>query len=824
MGTDLEFNSHPNKLLEIHIKGVLRKAQKRTSLMLAEQAVLFHDLGKINPNFQAKLDPDKKGKSSGYSQHSYLSVLAFLNYVAVNGDAFKQLMKAETTNQLRIDILRIVAIIARHHGNLPDFEKILKDDPKKDLLDFVQGLTRELPVSAFYQHRLRQNHQPFPLTTDKRLFDLTYFDQVRGVNLPECWQQNALTYFLDTQFSFAALIEADKRDAGYNETYYCEEQLSASQTELHQSLSDRFIAFKPTSDLNRLRTQIREAALVGLADGLAVGKRIFTLTAPTGSGKTYALLSLANAIQQKYPGMSIVYCLPFLSITEQVESLCRKSTNEEGVEEGLLTDALSVNSKAVNDRLEQLQQQLDENPSDEKLQELVREIFAQQTFDHPFIITTFVQFFETLMSNRNSTLLKLPNLSKRIFLIDEIQALPPRLYIFFAAWLDEFCRRFDSFAVLSTATMPNFSIIGKSHLPIEKKPDALFKRFVLPHELLDPVPFFAADTFNRYRINWLEPDPLTLDDLEAHWATQTQSCLIILNTIRDSRDMYHRLEKQGTVYLLNTHFLPVHRRAKIDRIKKHLEAGEKITLISTQLIEAGVDIDFPVVYRDLCPLPSLIQSAGRCNRNGALRDENGGLTLGQVYSFQLQGENGKSSANLIYRSEARQFLEFSRKHLHDGTTENDLFTIQAKFFQGIANDLTVGQVKDDFNLIECVNKAEFEKLGSFRLIEEREFGHEFRYFVPEDAHDNSYDHAVELAQLSADRNLSYAESRRYQSKLEQQLKRIADRTVTLRVFNELDAPDAANNPERFGLRVLSDLSLYLFNEGLLHNSSANAII
>ena len=202
----------------------------------------------------------------------------------------------------------------------------------------------------------------------------------------------------------------------------------------------------------------------------------------------------------------------------------------------------------------------------------------------------------------------------------------------------------------------------------------------------------------------------------------------------------------------------------------------------------------------------------------------GEFVLGQVYSFQLQGENGKSSANLIYRNEARQFLEFSRKHLHDGTTENDLFTIQATFFQGIANDLTVGQVKDDFNLIECVNKAEFEKLGSFKLIETDEIRHEFRYFVPEGTYDNSYDHAVELAQLAGDRNLSYPESRRYQSKLEQQLKHIADRTVTLRVFNELDAPDAANNPERFGLRVLADLSLYSFDEGLLHNSVFNAFL
>lgn len=647
MGTNLNFNSHPNKLLEVHIESVLRKARKRTSMPLAEQAVLFHDLGKINPNFQDKLDPNKKVKSTTYSQHSYLSVLSFLNYIVVNSAEFKRLMGINDNEQLKIDILRIVAIVAKHHGHLPDFDKILNAEPKNALLDFAESLTEELPISAFYQHRLGQTHQPFKLTGNKKLFGFTYFTEQKGV--PDQWQQNALAYFMDTQFSFAALIEADKRDAGNNETYFSEEHQPISQAKLQESLSVRFDSFKPTSTLNQLRTQIKDAALIGLASGLETCQRVFTLTAPTGSGKTYMLLALASAIQQQYPAMSIMYCLPFLSITEQVEGICRELFTEVGELKGIPNGVLSVNSKAINDRIETLQKELETNPSDEKLQELVQEIFSEQTFDHPFIITTFVQFFETLMSNRNATLLKLPNFSKRIFLIDEIQALPPRLYIFFTAWLDEFCRRFDSFAVLSTATMPNFTITSKSEVPLLRKPDELFKRFALPHQLFDPIPFFATDTFNRYQINRLEPDPFTLDDLEKHLATQIESCLVILNTIRDSRDLYHRLKSQGKVYLLNTHFLPVDRRDKIDLIKQHLELGDKVTLISTQLIEAGVDIDFPIVYRDLCPLPSLIQSAGRCNRNGKLKNEQGESILGQVYSFHLLGENGKASAEMIYR-------------------------------------------------------------------------------------------------------------------------------------------------------------------------------
>lgn len=162
------------------------------------------------------------------------------------------------------------------------------------------------------------------------------------------------------------------------------------------------------------------------------GERIFTFTAPTGSGKTMTLFALANEIIKRTSSHDVLYVLPFLSITEQVE---------------IIAD------------IQRLLEESDNNP--EKLQELLRRVFSEETFDHPFIITIFVRFFETLVSNKNSELLKLPNFAKRIFLIDEVQALPTRLYIFFAALLNEFCRRCDSFAVLSTATMPFLEIENK---------------------------------------------------------------------------------------------------------------------------------------------------------------------------------------------------------------------------------------------------------------------------------------------------------------------------------------------------------------------------
>ncbi|MES2733363.1 MAG: CRISPR-associated helicase Cas3' [Bacteroidota bacterium] len=817
----MDFYSHPGKFLEVHIQGVLRKMQKRTHLKIAEIAVLFHDLGKINPNFQKKLDPVNKGQALGYSGHSYLSTFAFFCYLANNKQDLKEALSVIDESALKLEIQRIVAIIAHHHGNLPDLCKNLKQDPKQDVLEFLSKDNPLLPMSEFYQNKLGQHHQSFNLdlgenTMKARFFELcSFLDGSKEANL---WKQDALNYFLDTQFAFASLIEADKRDAGDNESYFYEQEINNSVAELSSSLEKAFSNLTLDTPLNKQRTQIRVEALEGLKKGLEAKRRVLTLAAPTGAGKTYALLALASEIQRNRPDLGILYALPFLSITEQVEDICRRPTDN-SIEKGLLKEVLSVNSKAMNERIQQAQADLEKDQNEENLKRLLGEDFIGQTFDHPFVITTFVQLFETLVSNRNSTLLKLPNFAKRIFLIDEVQALPPRLYIFFTAWLDAFCRKYDSYAILSTATMPHFSIPIKKFVEEDKQPALLFKSFQEPFPILDAEKFFAEDVFNRYRINLINDDSFTVKQLTAHITSQEKSSLIILNTIEDTKQLFAQLKTLPNVYLLNTHFTPVDRREKIRIIKQHLEKKEKVILISTQLIEAGVDIDFPIVYRDLCPLPSLIQSAGRCNRNKKQ------LELGQIYFFHLIKENGKSSANLIYRKEARQFLEYCHKNIKDGLEEKDLYKVQSDFFQIIANDLTIGEVDDEFNMIECVNKAQFEKLGQFKLIKDKDFGSEYQYYIPKNENDREYNKAVGIMwKMLAEKE--YEHSKRYKIELSQQLKKLADRTITIRIFEEKkwSIPAKSNEPEYFNIKVLADISLYTFKEGFNHSSVENSFL
>ena len=177
------------------------------------------------------------------------------------------------------------------------------------------------------------------------------------------------------------------------------------------------------------------------------------------------------------PLRGVIYTLPFLSITEQVEGVCGNILGETGKKHLLRFD-----SRAENPRLQELQMALDEEPG--KLKELLQEEFADEVFDSPMVITTFVQLFETLMSNRNATLLKLPNFASSIILIDEIQALPPRLYLFFTAYLQSFCQKFDAYVILSTATMPHLQMPTKEHGSERYWASKLFPDYQRPPELV----------------------------------------------------------------------------------------------------------------------------------------------------------------------------------------------------------------------------------------------------------------------------------------------------------------------------------------------------
>lgn len=801
------YYSHPQKPLSKHIKGVLKNVKKLTNSELAELLAVLHDLGKMNPNFQAKICPELN--IQGYSNHSYLSAVVFFLAFCSARKNFELLNNLFEDTPRQNEIITILVLLAKHHGNLPDLSpsdfgntgaNILSKTELGQVFDFLNS-NQSIPFHQFLSQFYNLEDFSSFITDKSRqdaLLNSLYFKSEQNAN--------PLDFFLKNQYAFACLIHADKADAAKFDNFIDEQKKNVEifSKVYRNKLNSYLRVLKQDSELNKLRTSIRQRAVENIRNGLIEGNRIFELTAPTGSGKTLMMLSLASEIIQDKGTKRIIYGLPFLSITEQVESEVLK------IFEGYEQFIQRIDSKSENDKFESIQKELDSNPTEEKILEVSALEFQQNTFAYPFVITTFVRFFETLLSNKNAELLKLPNFSDCIFLIDEIQSLPPRLYVFFVAYLNKFCEKFDSYAVISTATQPNFS------LPNNNGALELFPDYKNPYPLL-PLSYFNHDLFNRYFVDYIN-SPIELNELKEKVLSENKSVLIILNTIDDTKDLFKLLQEDldsEEILLLNTHFTPHHRKLKIYLAKRRLKQNNKVIVISTQLIEAGVDIDFPIAYRDFTTVSSVVQSAGRCNRNGKL-DE-----LGKIILFKLKNK-GKLRAELIYRGKDSELLSFTKQSFQKNQyQEKELISVQQEFFNRIQSELNFAQheqnspqVKLDF--IKDIQECQYDKIGKFRLIDKQVFGEEMQYFVPRNNNDKKFENLLEMQKVLINLLKSDAEQsllRLQKNKIKSHLKSMSNQIVQVRLKKGQTKPLLGNEKNYYSLSKL-DLSCYTFVDGI----------
>ena len=815
------YRSHPDKKLADHTAWVTRRLMERTGLTFARISSLFHDVGKVNPNFQFKVNPQFASKrcrganSTEYSNHAYLSALTFFSFP----DGKK---KTVLGLQKNLEVFSVMALAARHHGSLRNFAKA---DHKSDNVSCevhvdLKAILSEEEYERAREHIRRCTDMPLASFASHVLNTDVVFD----VNPPPYCKlplmllamKDSLPFFMQTQFAFGCLVESDKRDASNNNDERRRDGIRTLMAALGEGLSAPF-ALKPgrsnkkVAALNEVRTHIRAETLINLAIGFEEGRRVFSLASPTGSGKTLTLLAAANAILKRRNGSDpavpaeihgVIYNLPFLSITEQVETVCEKILPGELV--------LRADSSASHPTIERLMRQADTDPL--AANKLLREDFAELIFDSPLVITTFVQFFETLMSHRNATLLKLPNFARSVILIDEVQALPPRLYVFFTAYLDAFCREFDSYVILSTATMPNFALSEQVELNAEE----FFPGYQEPYPLVG-VTHFQAECFQRYVVepHW-EIDSLTaLADAVLKETEAGNSVMVILNTIENTRDLYKLLDalKQNhEVVLLNTRFIPLDRRTKIARCK-NLNSKRPLILVTTQLVEAGVELDFPVVFRDLCPLPSLIQTAGRCNRHNKLP------SIGRVLLVDIKSAKGRSQAESIYLQDMEAwYLNFTRDEIRRPIREDEFSDVQERFFKKVQDNLIMGKhpglgKPDHGNLIFCIRDAAFEDAGKFQLI--RQEGEIYAYYVSSGPSDDSFEVLEKLADevVLVKKTGTFAEVRLTKLKLETHLRRMRERVVQARIKLEVARELGPEDPV-MGIRRLASRNNYTEEFGL----------
>ncbi len=335
--------------------------------------------------------------------------------------------------------------------------------------------------------------------------------------------------------------------------------------------------WSPKTELNRRRCDILCACL----DGGSQKRGLYTLTVPTGGGKTVASLAFAlrHAIAN---GMErIIYVIPYTSIIEQNAAVFRSILGEDNVVEhhsGVSYD-----------------------PAEGATPAQYRQALAAENFDAPVVVTTAVQFFESLYSNRPSQCRKLHNLANSVLIFDEAQMLPLahlRPCVAAIAHLVAHCR---ASAVLCTATQP---VLGD-----------LFREFtptLSPRELCPGT----VDLYGHFRrVTFAHGGTLSREMLAERLAGQNQ-VLCIVNSRKSAEALYRLLPPEHR-YHLSTLMYPAHRRAMLSEIRRRLREGLPCRVVSTSLIEAGVDVDFPAVWREEAGLDSILQAAGRCNREGS---------------------------------------------------------------------------------------------------------------------------------------------------------------------------------------------------------------
>ena len=391
-------------------------------------------------------------------------------------------------------------------------------------------------------------------------------------------------------------------------------------------------------------------------------KGLFRLTVPTGGGKTVASLAFAlrHALENKMD--RIIYVIPYTSIIEQNAKVFRDILGEENVLENHC------------------------NVDYESSEELLPMQLASENWDKPIVVTTNVQFFESLFANKSSKCRKLHNIANSVIIFDEAQMLPNDYLKPCIAMIEELVNNYQASAVLCTATQP--ALTSFFHEGISAKE--------LCPRMEEQFEFFKRTVFENVGV-------LTENDLIQRLEKEYQA-LCIVNTKKRAQRIYKQLEGEG-VYHLSTSMYPKHRRRILREIRERLQKNKKCILISTSLVEAGVDLDFQSVYRELAGVDSMIQAAGRCNREG-LRPEK----ESKVYIFQFEGKE-----NVLGQ---RQQIDVAKSVITDNRDISDMESI-TQYFEMLyhikGDSLDKKKILDEFR-----NKRyNFAKVGKeFKLIEQ----------------------------------------------------------------------------------------------------------
>ena len=585
---------------ENHLLGVAKlseEAATKAEMPEAGELIgLLHDLGKYSQQFQQYIgsatgciNPDEddyvdtKGLK-GKIDHSTAGAQAIWNELSKQGQA----------QSITAQILALC--IASHHSGLID----------------CLELNSKTPVWDKFSHRMRKSEDHAHLDEVLSKMDVAIRQRFRQLiespvlhqcvinKLTDIGKQNkggALTAIfkqgLLVRLLFSCLIDADRVDtADFENPVAAQKRLKGhyvSFDKLIERLETKLASFTPDTDVNKIRKQISDHCLqrANRKPG------IFTLSVPTGGGKTLASLRFALNHAKGHGLERIIYFIPFTSIIDQNAEETRKILEPQGSgDEGNIV----------------LEHHSNLTPEEQTWKTKI----LSENWDAPVVYTTMVQFLETLFGSGTRGARRMHQLSKSVLIFDEIQTLPINCVHLFNNAIHFLVDHCGSSVVLCTATQPLLNEVDQKKGRIELAPDS---------EMMPEVKELFANLRRVEVIDQQKPGGWRFDevaDLAIEEIMQCGSCLVIVNTKKAAQKIFKLCQSQmdNNIFHLSTGMCPAHRKAILSQVRQLLDADEDVLCISTQLIEAGVDVDFGAVIRFTAGLDSIAQAAGRCNRNG----------------------------------------------------------------------------------------------------------------------------------------------------------------------------------------------------------------
>lgn len=570
--------------------------------------------------FARKFSGGKLGKYIGLWHDIGKAHPGFQRYLQSGGKTQGQDHKGAGT-QLAVQYFQpLTFLIAGHHGGLPDQSTLKRWIQEK--------CNNELTTTA-----LHIIHQSFDdLINPSKLSFPPYLDTADWLEIE-----------LFLRLLFSALVDADFLDTEhhFNQTF---SSLRGVRTDF-----DIFWARFQTSQTSLAEkaeetvvNKARQIVYNNCIERANQDQGVYRLTVPTGGGKTRSGLGFALKHAQIHHLDRIIICLPFTSIIEQNAKVYREILGDQYI----LEHHSNITWKDPENS---------PDPSKAALR------LASENWDAPIIVTTTVQFFESLFGNRTSQCRKLHNITRSCIILDEVQSLPSFLLPIIVDGLKQLVEHYNCTVVLSTATQPS----------LDDSP--VLSGFPTVNEIIpNPDRLFS----DLQRVNYVNTTgERWTDEQFVDMVSAESQILCVVNTRKDAQRIWY-LWDDPEVYHLSSAMCAAHRTQTLETIKEKLAHNEPCKVISTQVIEAGVDIDFPVVYRAVAPLDSIVQSAGRCNREGK-------QDTGRVVVFDLE-EGGLPQGSYRTGTDiARQFLQRKEMELNSPKTFPVYFR---KLYQSVSLD------------------------------------------------------------------------------------------------------------------------------------------